>query len=365
MTILIFIAVLLFLIVGHEAGHFFAAKWLKMKVLEFGVGFPPKMFGKKFSPDGTEYSVNWIPFGGFVRIFGENEKEATDPIAFPNRPASHQALVLFAGPFANILLAVLLSALALSVGTLTVLDGNNTSAHLIDEPRVLIGAVLPDSPADKAGIRVGDEIQAMSTGFEAHLIGSPEEVSWRVSEAAGPITFTLVREGETQQISVEGISGLIESTPDVKAVGIATALVGTVSYPLHVALWRAVVDTVQNFVFILVSLGALIGSLFTFSADVSQLAGPVGIASLTGDAAALGLGALLSFAALLSINLAIINLLPFPALDGGRLLFLGFETLFRRKIPLQTAQIINFAGFSVLILLMLAITTQDIFRLVG
>lgn len=355
MTVLIFISVLLVLIVGHEAGHFAVAKWLKMKVLEFGVGFPPKIFGKKFSPDGTEYSVNWIPFGGFVRIFGEDAKEATDPVAFPNRPALHQALVLFAGPFANILLAVLFTTVALMAGALTVVSDENR-AYLTEQPKVLIAEVLPGSPAEIAGLKPGAEIRSSET---------PEAFSAFVAQSVGDVSIVAYQNGEEKVFTITPVPGLISDEPDRKAIGVSTALVAEVSYPPHIALWRALVDTKNDAVFILVSFATLIGSAFTLSADVSQIAGPVGIASLTGDAVALGFGSLLSFAALLSVNLAIINLFPFPALDGGRLLFLGIETLFRRKIPLRVASAVNAAGFAILILLMLAITAQDISRLLG
>lgn len=364
MTVLIFILVLVVLIIGHELGHFLTAKALRMRVLEFGLGFPPKIFGKKFKEDGTEYTVNWIPFGGFVRIFGEDEKEATDPIAFPNRPKLHQALVLFAGPFANIVLAFLLSAAAFSVGTFALID-SPTEAQNAKDPHVLIVEVLPDSPADLAGIESGDRIVSIGTISGIMYPNSSEDVGNFIAAHDGELSFSLIRRGEELGVSVSPVSGLIKERPDQRAIGIASIYVGTVSYPLHEALWRGAVDTVQDFVLILVSVVGLIASAVTLSADVSQIAGPVGIATLTGDAAALGLGALLSFSALLSVNLAIINLLPFPALDGGRLLFLGVETVTRRRIPLNVAAAVNTAGFAILILLMLAVTIGDISRLFG
>lgn len=372
MTVILFILVLLVLIIGHEFGHFTVAKWLKMKVLEFGVGFPPKIFGKKFKEDGTEYTVNWLPFGGFVRIFGEDpsanpESEATSGLraedAMYNKPKLHQALVLFAGPFANILLAVLFSTTALMIGTLSIIDTEN--APQAGDVRVLIGEVLPGSPAETAGVRAGATITGIEAAGIHYAVENPEQVSALISNSDGPVTLIVSGKDGEQSIDITPTAGLVEGEPERKVVGISTALVGTLSYPIHIALWRAIVDTAHDFVFILVSLVTLIGSAFTLSADVSQITGPVGIATLTGDAAALGFGALLSFAALLSTNLAVINLLPFPALDGGRLLFLGLETIFRRKIPTKTAQVVNAAGFAILILLMLAVTAHDIFRLIG
>lgn len=364
MTIIIFLIVLVLLIVGHELGHFLTAKALKMKVLEFGVGFPPKIFGKKFSEEGTEYTLNWIPFGGFVRIFGEDEKEVDDPQAFPNRPKLHQALVLFAGPFANIVLAFLLSAGAFMVGTFAILD-TPSEVESAKDPHVLVAQVLPESPAAEAGIEPGDRVVSIGSISGIMYPTSSEDVGTFIATQGGELFISLIRDNEEVGVTVAAVSGLIEENPDQKAIGIATAYVGTVSYPIHVALWRGVVDTVQDFVFILVSVIGLIGSALTLSADVSQIAGPVGIATLTGDAAALGFGALLSFAALLSVNLAIINLLPFPALDGGRLLFLGIETVTRKRIPLNVAATVNTIGFVLLILLMIAVTVGDVSRLIG
>jgi regulator of sigma E protease len=353
-TVLIFVGILLVLIIGHELGHFFVAKWTGMKVLEFGVGFPPKIFGKKFSADGTEYTVNWLPFGGFVRILGENQDELADPRAFPNKSALQQALVLFAGPLANILLAVVFSTVALMVGTLALVDP--ADAPSAQNVAVMVVDVVPESPAEQAGIQAGDRLIGFLT---------PEDFSTFVAESERSFVLTVQQGTDVRELTITPTSGLIDADPNRQAIGVATALVGMVSYPPHVALQKAVVDTGRDFVMIVTALGALIGSAFTFSADVSTIAGPVGIATLTGDAAVLGIGALLSFAALLSINLAIINLLPFPALDGGRLFFLAIETLTRRKIPHHTAAVINTAGFLVLIGLMVAVTVGDITRLVG
>lgn len=365
MTIVLFIGVLLLLIIGHEFGHFIAAKIFRMRVDEFGIGFPPKIFGKRFGGGETEYTLNWLPFGGFVKIFGEDrEGGAADPRAFSNRPALAQVAVLFAGPFANVVLAFLLSSAAFMLGAPAAIDATN-GAYAVGEPQVFIGAVLPGSPAEKAGITAGDAVRALTIGSDSFRITSPEEVSERTANATGPITITLARGGEVRQVTVEAVAGLADNDPERRVIGIATTLVGIVAYPPHRALWKGFTDTAQDLVLIAVSLSDLIADAFTLSADVSNLAGPVGIASLTGQAAAFGAGSLLSFAALLSVNLAIINLLPFPALDGGRLLFLGLETLFRRRIPTRVTQAVNAGGFFILIALMIAVTIGDVSRLFG
>ena len=365
MAILLFILVLLVLIVGHELGHFFAAKSVKMKVLEFGVGFPPKIFGKKLKEDGTEYTVNWLPFGGFVRIFGEDPKDADKPGAFHQKHPLAQAYVLFAGPGANIVLAFVLSVAALTVGAQTLVNPHDDTAVVKNE-RVYVAEVLAESPADVAGILQGDTIVSIQTSTGLHAIETPQDINTVVNATEDErVSVTVLRNEQSQVVFIEPELGLIEHDTKQRALGVATALVGEVSYPLHIALVKAVESTARNFVFILVSIIGLIGNALTLSADVSQIAGPVGIASLTGEAAAFGLGSLLSFAALLSINLAIVNLLPFPALDGGRLLFLGIESVTRKKIPINIAGLVNTIGFALLILLMVAVTIGDIGRLVG
>lgn len=357
--IFIFVAVLLLLIVIHELGHFLAAKWSKMRVLEFGVGFPPKIAGKKVGD--TEYTINWIPFGGFVRIFGEDPKDQHDPAAFVNRPAILQAFVLFAGPFANIVLAVVLTMGALMMGAPSLIDED--MARSARDVRVIAHDVVPESPAEEAGIRRGDRIAGIVVGDTRTEITTPSQVTEVISSTDGDVGVVVLRGSEEVLLSVTPALGLIPEEPLRPAIGISMALVGTIAMLPHDAALRAVETTYRNTILILVALSSLIADAFTLSADVSSLAGPVGIATLTGEAASFGFGALLTFAALLSINLAIINLLPFPALDGGRLLFLFVESVSRRKIPLKVANALNAGGFMLLIALMIGITIQDITRL--
>lgn len=361
MTVVLFIVVLLVLVVGHELGHFLAAKASKMKVLEFGVGFPPKIFGKKVGE--TEYTLNWLPFGGFVRLFGEDPREADSPEAFSKHHPLKQVIVLFAGPFANIVLAVLFTAGALMIGAPSLIDEAQVSEA--QDVRVLVGEVLPESPAADVGIMAGDEVVSVLIAGEQFDVRTPAELSDRIGAATGDVALSLLRSGETLEVVAMPQAGLIETDLERRAIGISMALVGTVSLPPHEALVKGVENTYRNTILITAALGGLIVDAFTLSADVSNLAGPVGIANLTGEAASFGFGALLTFAALLSINLAIINLLPFPALDGGRLLFLGIEAVSRKKIPLSVAGTLNTVGFALLILLMIAITIQDIGRLWG
>ena len=350
------------LIVGHEFGHLIVAKLSGMKVPEFGLGFPPKLWGKKIGE--TEYTINALPFGGFVKIVGEDDAGLEDPRAFARRPKILQAATLFAGPFSNLILGLILSTSALMIG-IPALVGDTENAQYIHDPHVRAVQVLQNSPAFNAGIKAGDEIVSISSNSVETKIEKPEDVLASIQEAKGPLTIGVLRNNVHQDFTVTPLAGIDAKNPERLVVGIAPALVGTLSLPIEKAFVAGVTDTFTQTKGIIIGLGTLIGNALTFSADISNITGPVGIVSLVGDASGFGLGSVLSLAALISMNLAIVNLLPFPALDGGRLALLGIETISRRKIPARVSDIINIAGFSILIILMLAVTAHDIFRLVS
>lgn len=362
MTIILFIIILLVLIVGHEFGHFIVAKLSGMKVPEFGVGFPPKLWGKKIGD--TEYTVNALPFGGFVRIEGEDATaESQDPAAFSNRPKILQAATLVAGPFSNFALAFLLFSFSFMAGVATVVtDG---SADALANPHVVISDVLPKSPAAEAGILAGDTILSVSSASGITHVARPEDIAPAIENANGPVTVTVSRGDATVSIGVTPKTGLLPDAPNRPALGIASALVGTLQLDPLSAFARGAVYTVEKTRDIGKGFVSLIESAVTLSPNLKDVAGPVGIASLAGEAARFGFGSLLSFAAVISVNLGLLNLLPFPALDGGRLAFVIVETATRKRIPPKFANALNFAGFALLILLMLAVTAHDIIRLVA
>lgn len=359
MTVLLFIAVLALLVVGHELGHMLMAKLMGMKVVEFGIGFPPRIAGRKWGE--TEYTINWLLFGGFVRILGEDDT-SNDPRAMHRRPVVAQGLVLLAGPGMNFVLAFVLFFAAYLVGVPGAID---PAQPIPPEARVVIEEVLPGSPAAHAGLKPGDEVVSLAINGHTTPVRVPDTIAGAVSSTDGPVTITLIRNHEPLTYVVAPRAGIVPDAPTHRAIGIATALVGVTHFSIIAAMRAAVVATYTNTVGILTSLLMLIGHALTLSADLTGVAGPVGIAGMTGSAAAFGLGSLLSFIALLSINLGVINLLPFPALDGGRILFLMLETIARRRIPLRVANWTNALGFGLLIALMMVVTWHDIVRLIG
>lgn len=365
MTILIFILVLVALIVVHEFGHYVAAKLSGMRVDEFGLGYPPKAYGKKIGE--TEYTLNWLPFGGFVKIFGEDPEEgrAPAPRSFTSKPRILQALVLVAGIAMNLAFAYLLITATLAMGTTRALTSEE--ALRASDAALAVASVLPESPASRAGLVPGDIIVSAESASGIYTGALPEEFTALVAknEAGIPVTLEVKKDGVMREVTLTPESNVIAANPEKLALGVGLATVGTVAMPW----WQAPIDgaiiTWELTKETAIALVKFFGSIFTFTADLAQVSGPVGIAGAVGDASDNGLASLLTITALISINLALINLLPIPALDGGRLLFVIIEAIIRKPISPAFANAVNGIGFLALILLMLVVTASDIFKIVG
>ncbi len=361
MNILIFVVVIVALIVVHEFGHFVAAKLSGMRVDEFGLGYPPRaiLLGKIGE---TEYTLNWIPFGGFVKIFGEDGGEGSR--AFATRPRILQAVVLVAGIAMNLVFAYVLITGALISGTPRGLtDSELAKARNVE---LAIANVLPNSPASRAGIMPGDSIiSAKDVEGEWHAT-DPKSFSAFVAASKGAeVTLEVKHNGRLTSLIAPPAAGVASFDPSRYALGVEVATIGVVPLSFGAAMvegalltWGAITLTAQG-------LAHFFYGVFTLTADMSQVAGPIGIAGAVGSASAQGFGDLLSIIAIISINLALINLIPVPALDGGRLLFVGIEGVIRRPIKPSVAQAVNAAGFAFLILLMVVVTVHDIFKIVG
>jgi len=364
MSILLFIIILAILILAHEFGHFIVAKRSGIKVEEFGVGFPPKIFGKKFGE--TEYSLNIFPVGGFVKIFGEtpDQESISGPDAqrsFVNKPKYIQAAVLSAGVFFNILLAWLLISIGFIVGLPTSVD-SIPAGRALENTSLVITEIIADSPAEEAGLNIGDTIVSLASGESVVRNPTPEEVQNIIAGGLGEniqITFKRGKNPE-ETASIAPEEGII----DRPAVGIAMDEIGTLKLPPHLALWEGAKLTATLTEATFFGLASFFGGIVTGQADLSAVAGPVGIVGIVGDASEFGFIYLLSLTALISINLAIINLIPFPALDGGRLLFLFVEIIKGSPIKPMVANTANAIGFALLVLFMVAITYNDIAKIV-
>ncbi len=364
MTALIFIVVIVALIVVHEFGHFVAAKLSGMRVDEFGLGYPPRALtiGKW---GGTEYTLNWLPFGGFVKIYGEDGGELKDSRAFGARPRVLQALVLVAGIAMNLVFAYALITGALASGTPRALAPDEV-AHASDV-HLAVASVLPGSPAARAGVATGDVILSADENHTSFSGADPAQFSAFVNQTGGATVSLLVRDtnGNEETLPIHPAAGLVPGNPSRYALGVEVATIGIVPLSLRDAItqgaaltWGATILTVQG-------LWHFFSGVFTFSASLSQVSGPIGIAGIVGNASAQGLGDLLSIVAIISINLALINLIPIPALDGGRLLFVLIEGVVRRPIKPSVARAINTVGFVFLIILMLVVSAHDIAKLIS
>lgn len=365
-AILIFLAVLVALIVVHEFGHFIAAKLAGMRVDEFGIGYPPRANG--FKRGETEYTLNWLPFGGFVRIYGEDQEAVDeDPKdasrAFFKKPRIIQALVLVAGIFMNLLFAWILLSITLGIGAPRALEAKDIPTAI--DPYVLVSSILPGSPASEAGFKPGDRIVSATVGDETFTSADADAFTTFVSSQDEPITFVLENRGTERSVTATPRTGLSGVDPERRILGVGVASVGMVRTPWLMAPIEGLSLTWDLTKGTAVGLISFFGSIFTLSADLSQVSGPVGIAGAVGDAAGTGLAELLTLTAVISINLALINLLPIPALDGGRLLFVIVEAVARRPLPRTFQNWVNGVGFALLILLMLVVTASDIFKIAG
>jgi regulator of sigma E protease len=351
-SIIIFIIILSVLVFVHEAGHFLAAKAFGIRVDEFGFGYPP-LAKKLFRFRNTDFTLNWLPFGGFVKIFGEDYEEAQGaPDSFSHKNRGIQALVLVSGVLGNFLLAWVLLSLGFMIGMPSPVD----IGLPVQDSHTAITQILPGSPADKAGLKPGDEVLLISRG-EAQAELTPEAASHFISESADPLSLTVKRGSEIFTESVTPETGIVEGKP---AIGVGLDTIGLVKLGFGRSVYEGLHAAGALTLATVSAFGTFIKGIFAGHPDLSSVSGPVGIVSMVGDATKLGLVYVLSFAAIISINLSIINLFPFPALDGGRLLFVIIEAVTRKRIPARIFQKVNMVGFALLIILMVLITIRDV-----
>lgn len=365
MNIIIFLIILAVLVLVHEFGHFIVAKKSGVRVDEFGLGFPPRIFGKKIGE--TVYSLNLLPFGGFVKIFGENAEslEVSEGVyEDPSRSLAHkskliQAAVLGAGVSFNVLFAWLVISLGLVFGLPTVVDSGNLAR--VSDARVVVSSVAPGSPAEVAGLKPGDFLLSLSTlsaSLDSKL--TPDGASEFIRESNEPIGVSYQRGAQIFETEVSAKEGVV---PGRKAVGINMEQIGILKLPVHEAIGEGGARTAELFKAVAISIFYFLRDAVFGRADFSEVAGPVGMVALVGDARDLGFNYLVFFTALLSLNLAVINLIPFPALDGGRLIMVLIEALKGSPIKPKIVQAVNTAGFALLILLMVVVTYKDIVKI--
>lgn len=344
------------LILFHEVGHFVTARIFKVKVEEFGFGFPPKIFGRKLknSQYDTEYSINWIPLGGFVKLKGENGDEGQAPDSFASQKIWQRIIILSAGVTMNIVLAGILLSVNAGIGMPAQVDAVPAKATVRDV-RIQIDSVLVDSPAARADLKSGDVIKSI----DGQIFSTIGEIQNYMAERQGQEVALLVKRGAAE-ITKTAIPTIINQEDNKAKIGMALAKVGLVSYPWYLAPVEGIKATFYITMEIFRVLGEVIHKLFTHEKIGLDVSGPVGIVVMTGKVIKLGLSYVLQLAALLSINLAIINFLPFPALDGGRVFFLLIEAVRRKPLNQKIEGAIHNIGFMFLMVLIVLVTFKDL-----
>jgi regulator of sigma E protease len=354
-TIVLFFGILGVLVLVHEVGHFVVARLFRIRVLEFGIGFPPR--AKVLSNRGeTVYTLNWLPIGGFVKLEGEDGDDAADPRSFSAQSLPRQLIVLVAGVVMNVVLAAAIF----------------TAIALVGDPAVgvYVPYVDPGSPAEMAGVRVGDVIERV----DGHAYGAfgPSSILDALYTSAGKTVDLTIRRGG----GVVELTASLRSAADVKAgkgaLGIGKAktypLEGRatpdrINYPIGQALQLGVDRTTSAMALIVDGVGQLATAIVTKPTEPPPASGPIGIATQIGDVFwSLGPLVTLYLAGILSANLAVVNILPFPPLDGGRMLMLVIKRFAGSRLSLRAERLTYFVGFAMLLLFLVWVTGFDIAR---
>lgn len=352
------------MVVSHEFGHFIVAKKSGIRVDEFAFGFKPRLWSIKKGE--TTYSINALPIGGYVSIFGENpdDENTNGPDrdrSFVHKPKYIQALVLVAGVVMNFLVAWLLFTVGFMAG-MPALKGIEPKGVAVANKEVTFLGVAKNSPAELAGIVSGDKPISMSTASDSTQTPSVESVQY------------FIKKHSTEAITISYKHGItvkeVVLTPSEKfgtngpGIGVSLDTIGKYEkLPIYRALWEGLRSSVSVFGQTFVGFYDLIhGALFD-KGSIDNVTGPVGLVSLIGKILQFGFIYLVVFTGIISLNLAVINLIPFPALDGGRLLFLLIERIKGSRIKPKIANIVNMIGFMLLMLLMVVVTFNDIRKL--
>ena len=349
MTIFIAILAIGILVILHELGHFFAAKKFGVKVEEFGIGLPPRLWGKQKGE--TMYSINALPIGGFVRMEGE-EKRSESPRSFNRKPIWQRLVIVGGGVFVFWLIAAIIFAgLGATAGIPMAISDEEATG--IENPQVRVLRVVEGSPAEVAGVMPGDVIlrvagESVTTTGEVSALGERErgnEIGMAIQRGTEELEITLVPREEGGA-----------------AIGVSLLRTGFVQYPWWQAPFQGIAHTVQLTGTILYTFWALLSGLVAGEGlpPGTEFAGPIGVVGLMSDSFVLGIPSFLSFVALISVYLAIFNTLPIPALDGGRMFFLVLEAVRRKPLPEKIEQRLIMTSFIILIALIIWISIGDI-----
>jgi len=357
LTILIAFISLIGLMVLHEFGHFILAKKFGVKVEEFGLGYPPRLFGKKIGE--TFYSINLLPFGAFVKMPGEIEK-IEDDRSFSKQPVSKRALIAFGGVLSFWIIAAVLFSIVANLGApLAISDEEN--ANLI-EPKVQVVAVAANSPADKAGVKSGDTIKKFKIGDSGFEISKVKEIQELTEKYKGEEIILTIERRPTEVFDVKLVPRV--SPPAGEGpMGVGLVRTAIKSYSWWISPWQGILTTVNLTSAIIQGYGQAIKNVISSKPSGVELMGPVGVIHLFAQVSRLGINYFLQFVGMVAIYIALFNILPIPAVDGGKLLFLGIEAARRKPLSEKIEQNVTTLFFTLLIALMVWVTIKDITRL--
>ncbi len=351
LTIILVILSISALIILHEFGHFIIAKKFGVKVEEFGIGYPPRIFGKKIGE--TIYSINLLPLGGFVKILGEEERK-NDPKSFSSKPLWQRSLIILGGVINFWIIAIVLFSIVFSMGA-PVAVGDNEVGNFTN-PHIEILSVQKDSPAEKAGLQMGDIIEKFKVGDKEIAVNKVANFLELTKEYSGQEVGLVVKRGK-EDVSVNLVPR-VSPPPGQGAMGISLARVAFQSYSFPRSIWMGIKYTGVLTARIFVSLGQLFYRLIRGQGMPAGMepASILGIFYFFYKAAQLGTIYFLQFVAMISVYLAVFNILPIPALDGGKLLFLGIEGIRKKPISQKIENNITLAFFVLLIALVVFVT---------
>lgn len=369
-TLLTFIIVLGVLVFVHELGHFIAARRSGVKVEEFGLGFPPRIIGifrdyegkwKRIGPKGKEaistiYSLNLLPLGGFVKIKGEQGEKAEQTDSFAHQSIGRRILIISSGVLMNVFFAFILLSIGFGVGFPQIIDQAVSGAKVRDQ-KIQIVDVFVGLPAQKQGLQFGDTI----VSADGHTFFKLSDLQNYLESHEGQTVLLELKRGR-EIVKKEVVPEILEETGRA-GIGVSLVNTGIVSYSFPLAIWQGFSTTIFLIKEIIFAFLSLLRDLVLGRGVTVDISGPVGIAVVTGEVARQGVIYILQFAALLSLNLAVINFFPFPALDGGRVIFLLLEKSRGKAVSARVEAVVHNVGFALLMLLVILVTYRDIFQL--
>jgi len=340
----------------HEFGHFFIAKKCGVKVEEFGIGYPPRIFSKKIGE--TIYSLNILPLGAFVKMEGEGG-DVDSLTSFSNQPIKNKILITLGGVISFWLIAVIIFSMIFYFGYGTMIDDGDYSD--LSDFKVRIVEIAELSPADTVGLKIGDTIKKISFNeeeiFPLKIISVQSFVNSHLGEE---VDVLIEREGKELEKSLV----IRDSYPEEEgAIGVALIRTAVEKYPWYLAIFQGIVRTWDSTIMVLNGYGSMFKNFFDGAPSEGEMVGPIGVFRIVAQSQEFGIIYFLSFIALISINLAVFNSLPIPLVDGGRVFFLFIEWVRRKPLSKNIQEKIDFASFIFLGSLIVWVMVKDIINL--